>query len=343
MVGRLQGSSLDNNHHSHAKAQHSGPFASLTRQTSDQTSDPLRANKKRVLCLAATQQARRQALAFESSAARGIGWAAVGARKLAINGLAWAPKDFRRLFAGAIAGAVSKTATAPIETVRMQLMTGAKGTGVLQVLRSTWCESGFLGFFSGNDADVLRTMPSKAIELASYDLYKRLLSRKDHTGRRRSPGPVASTVAGAAAGMTSGVLLFPLETVRTRLAVNSKKYTSISTTVRTIARDEGLLSFYKGLSVSLLGAIPYTATRLALYDGLKWSYRKATKREDVPPQSYPHPWAALMTVANEEGVSALYRGLGLTCIKQAPSQAIVFLVYDALKEVLQTEKEFVKA
>ena len=50
-------------------------------------------------------------------------------------------------------------------------------------------------------ADVLRTMPSKAIELASYDIYKRLLSCKDpSTGQRRVPGAAASTVAGALAG-----------------------------------------------------------------------------------------------------------------------------------------------
>lgn len=38
----------------------------------------------------------------------------------------------------------------------------------------------------------------------------------------------------------------------------------------------------QGLSVSLLGAIPYTATRLALYDGLKWSYRRVRHLFHIP-------------------------------------------------------------
>jgi hypothetical protein len=45
-------------------------------------------------------------------------------------------------------------------------------------------------------------MPSKAIELASFDLYKKLLGsrRRDAEGRRQHPGGLATTLAGALAG-----------------------------------------------------------------------------------------------------------------------------------------------
>ena len=55
-------------------------------------------------------------------------------------------------------------------------------------------------------------------------------------------------------------------------------------------------------------------------------------------QVYPHAWAALTGVAREEGLGSLYRGLGVTCIKQAPAQAITFVCYDLLKDVLQAEQ-----
>ena len=42
-------------------------------------------------------------------------------------------------------------------------------------------------------------MPSKAIELASFDLYKRLLSPAP-SGDRRGPGGLATSVAGGLAG-----------------------------------------------------------------------------------------------------------------------------------------------
>ena len=36
-------------------------------------------------------------------------------------------------------------------------------------------------------------------------------------------------------------------------------------------------------------------------------------------QAYPHAWAALTGTAKQEGFGALYRGLGLTCVKQVCS------------------------
>ena len=49
-------------------------------------------------------------------------------------------------------------------------------------------------------ADVLRTMPSKAIELASFDMYKKTLGRLRPGGDSSHPGGLATGVAGAFAG-----------------------------------------------------------------------------------------------------------------------------------------------
>jgi hypothetical protein len=52
------------------------------------------------------------------------------------------------------------------------------------------------------DADILRTMPSKAIELASFDLYKKAFAGmrpKDKDGRRHASG-LGVGLAGALAG-----------------------------------------------------------------------------------------------------------------------------------------------
>ena len=50
------------------------------------------------------------------------------------------------------------------------------------------------------DADVLRTMPSKAIELASFDMYKKTLGRLRPGGSSTHPGGLATGCAGALAG-----------------------------------------------------------------------------------------------------------------------------------------------
>ncbi|DBA66960.1 TPA: hypothetical protein ACH3X2_002072 [Trebouxia sp. C0005] len=114
------------------------------------------------------------------------------------------PRQLRRLLAGAFAGALSKTTIAPIETIRMQVM-GNKGT-VMESIARTWGRKGVLGFFSGNSADILRVMPSKAIELAAFDAYKKLLSHEGDDGKLMRPGPLLTGLAGAAAGATSFVI-----------------------------------------------------------------------------------------------------------------------------------------
>jgi hypothetical protein len=55
-------------------------------------------------------------------------------------------------------------------------------------------------------ADIIRVIPSKAIELATFDLYKTLLSPHGAHGEvTRRPGPLLTGLAGAAAG---GVVTF---------------------------------------------------------------------------------------------------------------------------------------
>ena len=52
-------------------------------------------------------------------------------------------------------------------------------------------------------ADILRVMPSKAIELTAFDAYKKLLSHEGEDGKLKRPGPLLTALAGAAAGNTS--------------------------------------------------------------------------------------------------------------------------------------------
>ena len=42
-------------------------------------------------------------------------------------------------------------------------------------------------------------------------------------------------------------------------------------------------SVLQGVQASLIGVLPYAAIRLGVYDGLKWSHRKATKQEHIKP------------------------------------------------------------
>ena len=62
-------------------------------------------------------------------------------------------------------------------------------------------------------------------------------------------------------------------------------------------------------------------------------YHSLSDPLDVPKyRSAPH---AAMTVLREEGISALWRGVTLTAVRQGSNQAVNFTAYTELKELLQ--------
>jgi hypothetical protein len=50
-------------------------------------------------------------------------------------------------------------------------------------------------------------MPSKAIELSAFDLYKRVLGGRDASGAPKGPGGVGTALAGAMAGAQASLCL----------------------------------------------------------------------------------------------------------------------------------------
>ncbi|KAL5211577.1 hypothetical protein ABZP36_022424 [Zizania latifolia] len=75
----------------------------------------------------------------------------------------------RRLLSGAIAGAVSRTFVAPLETIRTHLMVGSCSAGSMgEVFQWIMRTEGWTGLFRGNAVNVLRVAPSKAIEASSH-------------------------------------------------------------------------------------------------------------------------------------------------------------------------------
>ncbi|CAL9180724.1 unnamed protein product [Musa hybrid cultivar] len=124
---------------------------------------------------------------------------------------------FRRLVSGAIAGAVSRTTVAPLETIRTHLMVGSNGNSTAEVLQSIMMTEGWKGLFRGNFVNVIRVAPSKAIELFAYDTAKKALTPKDGE-LPKLPIP-SSVVAGAFAGVSSTLCTYPLELLKTRLTI----------------------------------------------------------------------------------------------------------------------------
>lgn len=79
--------------------------------------------------------------------------------------------SLRRLISGAIAGAISRTAVAPLETIRTHLMVGSCGHSTTEVFQDIMKNEGWKGLFRGNLVNVIRVAPSKAIEVCPKYIY----------------------------------------------------------------------------------------------------------------------------------------------------------------------------
>lgn len=278
----------------------------------------------------------------------------------------------KRLLSGAIAGAVSRTAVAPLETIRTHLMVGAAGKTVGEVWGRIVEEEGWRGLFRGNGVNVLRVAPSKAIELYAYDSMKRVLT-DPLTLQPRIPFPLAP-IAGATAGVFSTLITYPLELLKTRLTIQRGVYKNLSHAFLKICEEEGPRELYRGLSSSLIGVIPYAATNYFAYDSLRKIYRKISHEEHIgniatliigslagaisSTATFPLEVArkqlqvgaisgrvvyrdvghALTSIMEKEGIKGLYRGLGASCIKLMPAAGISFMCYEACKRVLINEE-----
>lgn len=278
--------------------------------------------------------------------------------------------SLRKLVSGAIAGVVSRTAVAPLETIRTLLMVGSCGHSTTEVFKSIMKTDGWTGLFSGNFVNVIRVAPSKAIELFAYESVKKHLT--PNTGEQSILPIPPSLLAGAVAGVTSTVCTYPLELLKTRLTIQRGVYKNLLDAFIKIVREEGPAELYRGLTPSVIGVIPYAATNYFAYDTLRKAYKKAFDQEEIGNvmtlligsaagaisstatfplevarkhmqagalngRQYKNMLHALATILEKEGLPGLYRGLGPSCIKLVPAAGISFMCYEACKRILIEE------
>lgn len=276
--------------------------------------------------------------------------------------------SLRRLFSGAVAGAVSRTAVAPLETIRTHLMVGSGGESTTEVFRDIMKHEGWKGLFRGNLVNVIRVAPARAVELFVFETVNKKLTPK--LGEDSKIPIPASLLAGACAGVSQTLLTYPLELVKTRLTIQRGVYKGILDAFVKIIREEGPTELYRGLAPSLIGVVPYAATNYFAYDSLRKAYRKMVKKESIGNVEtlligslagalsstatfplevarkhmqvgavggravYKNMLHALVCILEQEGLAGWYRGLGPSCLKLVPAAGISFMCYEACKKIL---------
>lgn len=279
-----------------------------------------------------------------------------------------ASRPIKLLFAGAVAGAVSRTATAPLDRLKMllQVYDGRQRMTILSGLKRMASEGSVRAFFKGNGTNVVKIAPETAIKLTVNDIYKRILSTDPD---EITPGE--RMIAGALAGATAQAIIYPLELVKTRLAVSSKDtYHGIIDCIRKVYAQEGSYAFYRGMLPSMLGILPYAGVDITCFELLKEqlldtydgkpppqmilgagmlsssvaqfaSYPLALVRTRLQaqgiggePSKYNGMMDVLMKTYRREGMRGLYKGSLTNLAKLAPAAGISWFCFEETKQIL---------
>lgn len=187
---------------------------------------------------------------------------------------------------GGVSAAVSKTAAAPIERVKLLIQNqdemikqgrlARKYDGILECFKRTAAEEGVGSFWRGNTANVIRYFPTQALNFAFKDKFKKMFGfKKEESYAKWFAGNLAS---GGLAGATSLAFVYSLDYARTRLANDAKstkagggerQFNGLLDVYKKTLASDGIAGLYRGFGPSVVGIVVYRGLYFGLYDSLK--------------------------------------------------------------------------
>ncbi|KNA25791.1 hypothetical protein SOVF_003740 [Spinacia oleracea] len=292
----------------------------------------------------------------------------------------------RDLMAGAVMGGVVHTIVAPIERAKLLLQTQEsniaigvgkhrKFKGMLDCIVSMVKEEGFVALWRGNGSSVLRYYPSVALNFSLKDLYRDVL-KNDSDGQPIMTGVAANFFAGAAAGCTTLIIVYPLDIAHTRLAADigkadARQFRGIYHFLTSVYRVEGVRGLYRGLPASFHGMVIHRGLYFGGFDTVKdvlakdavelalwkrWlaaqvvttsagllSYPFDTVRRRMMMQSglkepmYRKTVDCWKTIYRTEGLTSFYRG-AISNMFRSTGAAAILVLYDEVKKFLHWGK-----
>lgn len=238
---------------------------------------------------------------------------------------------------GGIAAAVGKTATAPLERMRLMQQVGNSRGYLPASLPVSF--SSFRVLWQGNLFNVMRVVPVYSIRFVVYEQ----LRGSAHTNNSNSLH--VNFLCGSLAGFLSTLMAYPLDVIRTRL--------SLGTTLKQSLISSGGRGLYTGLTINLIEIMPYVGIYMSTYDLCRRVHEKGrlvsgliagfastcicfpldTLRRNAMVLQRP---AALSmntlarTLYNNGGIRRFYKGLPVALVKSVPASAITLAMNDWL-------------
>lgn len=205
---------------------------------------------------------------------------------------------------GMAAGGLSKLFTTPLSNITTRAQTTSRHQSMAQIASQIQKEKGLIGFWSGYSASLILTL-NPALTFTFYEALKRLLpkSTRDDPGAR-----VTFLIAALSKAMASSIT-YPFSLAKARAQASSEP--PVPNTPQQM--KENAKSEYNTARQS---------TTAARQVGRKEAHRAADSTV----------FSSIMRIAQEEGIAALYVGLGGEVLKGFFSHGITMLVKEQVHD-----------
>lgn len=262
------------------------------------------------------------------------------------------------MVAGALAGGTECLINWPSEVIKTELQMQSKANprynGYFDCMKQKVNSQGAMSLYRGLVPVVLGSMPKAGVRFGGNSFYKKSVFNGfvDANGKLSSIGILG---AGLSAGATEAVLVVtPMETLKTRLINANKPF--VSGTVN-LVKTEGLAALYKGVVPTIAKQSLNQGTRFFVYDKVMGTVLKVTGAKTPGAKEaiaggmlagaasvlvnqpvdtiktlmqsseavkYKGTLDCVMQTVKNEGIGAVYKGLGPRLARVCPGSGIIF-------------------
>ena len=213
---------------------------------------------------------------------------------------------------------------------------------------------GYLSLFNGNGINCIRVVPESAIRYSVFDYSKKNLEKYNINKN------LNYFIAGSISGISASCVVYPLETIRTKITAqsNNTMYKALDC-IKILYKNAG--NIFKNVLYTI-GMVPYQGTNFLTYEYLKNNYenthlnlllfgsiagftsiscsypfeiikRRMQLSGELGNPTYVNTWHCLRHMYSQNGLRAFYAGLIPQYIKLIPANCIFFYSIEVLKDI----------
>jgi len=274
--------------------------------------------------------------------------------------------EVKNFLAGGFGGICTVISGHPFDTIKVRLQTQSVTNplykGTWDCTKQTVSKEGMLAVYKGMSAPLVGVAPIFALSFMGFGIGKKIQQK---TSDEALP-PEKLALAGALSGLMTVVIMAPGERIKCLLQVQQAqtgppKYSGSLDVARSLYREGGFRSIYRGSAATAARDVPASAAFFASYELLmRWlqgSDRSElsigstlfaggmagicnwlvaipadvvkSRLQAAPEGTYKNAVDVLTQLLNKEGPRALYKGAVPVLLRAFPANAACFLGYEA--------------